>query len=637
MSRSLSPHNTEQAYDTEKPLGGRYQVIRPLGTGGFGRTFLAKDLHLPGHPLCAVKQLKAQAKDDSMLQMARRCFETEAQVLYQLGSHSQIPQLLAHFEEDQEFYLAQEFIEGTPLTKELAPSQTWSQGRAIALIKDILGVLVFVHEQQVIHRDLKPSNLIRRHSDGRIVLIDFGAVKQVSGQSFDPDTGMTNITISIGTQGYMPNEQLAGKPRFSSDIYAVGIIGIQALTGLHPRRLGEDLRGELEWAHRVKEICPEFKDVLDCMVRYDFRDRYTTAKDALEALEAVPIDDLPTVPQLIPIVSAEPAEPAPLDDGASELISSLARSVEREMPVMLEFAKTDVELSHIVAPAQTAAMAVTPAVSAAVTEAMPPAKPEPTRSTVVEEPADSPERFAPFWSLVMAVAVSGVTITSIGAVLSSQILGQVLNRNSAVVPGSQLSTQVTDAWILPPERQASLFFRQAQDLKRTGQFEAALARYDQAIAAKPDLAEAYAGRCDTLNRLQRPDEAIVACNDAIAYEPNYAEAIWSKGNAYVLKGRVYEALQLYDRVTRIKPDFADGWVKHGVALQKLGRSAEALNSLHRGIALYRDSVEAWTTQGEALLTLERYDDAVVAFDKALQLQPDSSRLQQLRDRARARL
>ncbi|HEY9658107.1 MAG TPA: serine/threonine-protein kinase, partial [Allocoleopsis sp.] len=238
MSRSTPQINSD------KPLGGRYKVISQLGAGGFGRTFLAEDLHLPGHPRCVVKQLKPHFKSDDTLQMARRCFNTEAQVLYQLGNYDQIPRLLAHFEDRQEFYLAQEFVAGTSLTAELLEGQPWSEAKVVEFLEDVLRILTFVHQQQVIHRDLKPSNLIRRQPDQKIVLIDFGAVKQVGVQNYDVETGLTNLTISIGTQGYMPNEQLAGKPRFSSDIYAVGIIAIQALTGIHPRYFEEDEKGE---------------------------------------------------------------------------------------------------------------------------------------------------------------------------------------------------------------------------------------------------------------------------------------------------------------------------------------------------------------------------------------------------------
>ena len=273
-----------------RPLGGRYQVIRQLGAGGFSCTFLVKDLHLPNTPRCVLKQLKPQTRNFEALDMARRLFDTEARVLYKLGNHPQIPSLLAHFEDNQEFYLAQEFIEGARLSEEFTKGVSWPEKRVTLLLKEILEVLAFVHRQQVIHRDIKPSNLIRRAQDGRIVLIDFGAVKQVSTSSiYDAELGNTNLTVAIGTQGYMPNEQYAGKPRFSSDVYAVGILGIRALTGVLPHKIDEHPEtSELDWQKLAPGISSELAAVIDKMVRYDFRHRYPTAVEALAALCAIP-------------------------------------------------------------------------------------------------------------------------------------------------------------------------------------------------------------------------------------------------------------------------------------------------------------------------------------------------------------
>ncbi|NJL44765.1 MAG: serine/threonine protein kinase [Leptolyngbyaceae cyanobacterium SM2_3_12] len=271
-------------------LGGRYQILRRLSSGGFSRTFLVSDIHLPNHPKCVIKQLKIQDKDTATLDMARRLFDTEAKVLYQLGNHPQIPALLAHFEEHQEFYLAQEYIEGSRLSSQVEEGKPWSETRVVLLLQEVLEILAFVHRQQVIHRDIKPSNLIRRHQDGKIVLIDFGAVKQVTSSPLvDAETGATNLTVAIGTHGYMPNEQYAGKPRFSSDVYAVGMLGIRALTGMLPQKIEEDpITSELDWRKYAPTVSSALASVLDTMVRYDFRDRYPTAQEALAALQNLP-------------------------------------------------------------------------------------------------------------------------------------------------------------------------------------------------------------------------------------------------------------------------------------------------------------------------------------------------------------
>ncbi|NJK42210.1 MAG: serine/threonine protein kinase, partial [Acaryochloridaceae cyanobacterium SU_2_1] len=165
-----------------RKLAGRYSVVKPLAEGGFGETFLAEDTHLPDSPQCVVKKLKTGSHDPALLQTVRRLFDSEAKVLHQLGDHPQIPRLLAHFEDNEEFYLAEEFVEGESLAEELETGKPLDEDAVLQLLYDILEVLSFVHEKQVIHRDIKPSNLIRRRRDRKLVLIDFGAVKQVTTQ-----------------------------------------------------------------------------------------------------------------------------------------------------------------------------------------------------------------------------------------------------------------------------------------------------------------------------------------------------------------------------------------------------------------------------------------------------------------------
>jgi serine/threonine-protein kinase len=271
----------------ETILAGHYQIVRYLGGGGFGQTFLAKDTHLPGNPLCVVKQLKPQLSDPASLETAKRLFDREAETLYRLGDkHDQIPRLLAHFEQNKEFYLVQEFIDGHPLDREIIPGQKLSEVSVIALLQDLLQVLAFVHEQNVIHRDIKPANLIRRRTDGKIVLIDFGVVKEVSLQAANTHR-QTSVTVTVGSPGYMPSEQVAGRPHFSSDIYAVGMLCMQALTGLTPRQFPQDSRtGEFTCASLSDRVLISLglSEIVDKMVRYDYRQRYQTATEALDAL-----------------------------------------------------------------------------------------------------------------------------------------------------------------------------------------------------------------------------------------------------------------------------------------------------------------------------------------------------------------
>jgi serine/threonine protein kinase len=275
-------------------IGGHYKIIKSLGKGGFGETYLAGDTHLPDNPYRVVKKLKPQSTNPDDLEIAQRLFNTEAQTLYKLGTHNQIPQLFAHFEENQEFYLVQEYIEGHDLTKEIKPGKPLDEPQVIEILQEILTVLDFVHQKNVIHRDIKPANLIRRNSDNKIILIDFGAVKQITSQS--------NYTIPIGTPGYIPSEQLRGQPQLCSDIYAVGIVAIEALTGIQPHQLPTNPdTGEITWRNSVS-VTPELANILDKMIRHHFRYRYQSATEVLQDLKSITrqINSSPTIPSFPP-------------------------------------------------------------------------------------------------------------------------------------------------------------------------------------------------------------------------------------------------------------------------------------------------------------------------------------------------
>ncbi len=263
-----------------KTLRNRFEIVKHLGSGGSGDTYLALDLDLPGRPNCVVKHFQPKDTNPAVLPIAKSLFDREAEVLYQLGNdHDQIPRLFAHFNEDGDFYLVQEFIDGHALTQEIVPGQRLSENVVLNLLKDILEVLSFVHQNNIIHRDIKPQNLMRRHSDQKIVLIDFGSIKKIGALG-------AGLTISVGTPGYMPSEQAKGKPKLCSDIYAVGMIGIQALTGLMPEQLQEDPNtGAVLWRDKA-QVSDALANILDTMVCDRYSQRYQSAAEALQALNS---------------------------------------------------------------------------------------------------------------------------------------------------------------------------------------------------------------------------------------------------------------------------------------------------------------------------------------------------------------
>ena len=270
-------------------LRQRYKIIQQLEGGGIGETYIAEDLDIPANPKpkCIVKRLKPQAMHPDIV----RLFQKEGEILYKLGNnHDAIPKLYAYFEENREFYLIQELINGHDLSKEITPGKQWREGEVMKFLKEILEVLAFVHQNNVIHRDIKPSNIVRCRYDGKLMLIDFGAVKEI-GTLVMNATGQTSYTVAVGTSGYMPSEQEYGHPKFSSDIYAVGMTAIQALTGMLPHLIPKDPDTlEVIWRYRAS-VTDWLAEILTKMVRYDFRQRYVDAAEVLQVL-AQPIAPL---------------------------------------------------------------------------------------------------------------------------------------------------------------------------------------------------------------------------------------------------------------------------------------------------------------------------------------------------------
>ncbi len=268
-----------------KILRQRYKIIDSLGSGGFGDTYLAQDLDLPGKPKCVVKHLSPKSSDPGVLAIAQKLFEREAETLYKLAKDSdQIPKLFAHFQEGTEFYLVQEYIEGQDISKELTSGKKLSESYTIALLKGILEALAVAHQNNIIHRDIKPENLMRRKSDKKIVLIDFGAVKEISVLTKANQPGKTTLTVAVGTPGYMPSEQSNGKPKLSSDVYAVGMVGIKALTGKNPGNLPTYPKtGNIIWRNEA-QVSNRLANILDRMVHEYFPLRYENSIEVLEAL-----------------------------------------------------------------------------------------------------------------------------------------------------------------------------------------------------------------------------------------------------------------------------------------------------------------------------------------------------------------
>jgi serine/threonine-protein kinase len=279
-----------------KFLNGRYKIVQVLNTGDLGQTYVAEDSWLSGTPQCVVKFFKPQGHHPQRWEICQRRFTSDAETLRKLGTHDQLPQFLDAFEEEQGFYLVRELIVGEPLSAELPLGQydnkRWSEVQCIELLEDVLGILEFVHRQGIIHGDIKPSNLIRRLCDGKLVLIDFGVAHPIDTTQVKPRVVPIQRAIApvaIPPLGYIPAEQFSGQLCPNSDLYALGAIAIQALTGLDPLQLQVNpSTGQIDWQKQAA-VSESLACVLNGMVRYDFRYRYQSATDVRTVLKSLVI------------------------------------------------------------------------------------------------------------------------------------------------------------------------------------------------------------------------------------------------------------------------------------------------------------------------------------------------------------
>ncbi|MBE9181943.1 protein kinase [Oculatella sp. LEGE 06141] len=276
-----NPNNAKfcQACGSRLQVARRYQALKLIGQGGFGRTFLAVDSTDPAKPQCVLKQFFPRQQGTSQ-RRAIELFHQEALRLAELGQHPQIPALLDHFQWNDSQYLVQEFIDGLNLEQVLAAEGAFNEAQIRALLSDLLPVLDFIHQNQIIHRDIKPENIIRPNRGDRLVLVDFGASKFATG------TVLARTGTMIGSAGYVAPEQAMGKACFASDLYGLGVTCIHLLTALHPFDLYSVSEDQWVWPQYLPEpVSRSLEQVLDHLLQRATRQRYSNATDVLQDLQ----------------------------------------------------------------------------------------------------------------------------------------------------------------------------------------------------------------------------------------------------------------------------------------------------------------------------------------------------------------
>ncbi|HLO85607.1 MAG TPA: serine/threonine-protein kinase [Nostocaceae cyanobacterium] len=297
-------------------IDNRYQVVRILGQGGFGRSYLAVDKQKAGQQ-CVLKEFAPQVANPQDLQKAKELFEREANVLKKI-QHSQIPRfhssLQAKIGTKDFFFLVQDYIDGDNcyqlLDQRVSQGKTFSEEEVVKLLHNILPVIAYIHAQDVVHRDISPDNLILRRADNLPVLIDFGGVKQLPASKGFWRTQLAANGTLLGKKGYAPEEQIRqGQVFKSSDLYSLAVTALVLLTGKEPQSLYDSYNGVWYWGKEIK-VSPKLEAVLKKMLAYKPSDRYQKAEQVLK--------DLPPV-AITPTSTASTPQPKPANTYLTKL------------------------------------------------------------------------------------------------------------------------------------------------------------------------------------------------------------------------------------------------------------------------------------------------------------------------------
>ena len=311
-------------------LTDRYKIIKQLGHGGFGRTYLAEDNHR-FQELCVLKEFAPQVHGSYALQKSQELFEREAGVLYKL-QHPQIPGFreMFRYKLDGEGYLflVQDYIKGKTyralLENRKLQGKFFREVEVIKFLLQLLPVLEYIHNLGVIHRDISPDNIILQTSDKLPVLIDFGGVKEIATKVASEYAQLESGITRLGKLGYAPDEQMRlGVINNDSDLYALAVTALVLLTGKEPSLLTDVHNLTFNWRIEIS-ISENLGNVLDKMLASKPSDRFSTARQVITALKNVSYSTNLATTQVPPsVVSTPPVSPGQLSSVTTMSVSQV--------------------------------------------------------------------------------------------------------------------------------------------------------------------------------------------------------------------------------------------------------------------------------------------------------------------------
>lgn len=628
-------------------LNDRYRIIDNFSAGMFGQTYLAEDISFPDPRKCIVRRLQIYSKGSEVLKYIHDMLRATLESLSAVNNHDQIPSVLDYFDGEDSFYLVEEYIVGHPLSEELEPHKPLDESYVIDMMRDALTTLAFMHSHLVIHQCIQPTTLIRRHSDNKLVLTGSGMMRKISGQLLESQTQPYQHLMMHPSTTYIPIEQLNGHPQFSSDIYALGMVAIQALSGLPTNILSRikhqngTADEQLSWQSRVN-ASPALVRILERMVHHDHMRRYQTANEVLSDLEALAtaepvlesaepskevMDLTLTEPELEFMVDESDGDIQPASSSEPKLLSLplLGGAV-----VLMVIAGTALALLGRQLPAAFSSANSSTKNTATQNTATQGSQPSPSSNQevseqtiainkLVKEGQDYLRKGKPrdaLSSLTQAIQLDPKNATAY--YLRGDVRMELGDRQNAISDYSEaigLNTNLVAAYVKRGNAKADL-----------GDDQGAIADYTEAITRDGKLSAAYLNRCLSYSNIGEQDKAIADCTQAISLQPGDVFAYQNRGLAYRRQGKIQLALQDLNTAINLDQDDADLYYNRGVIRHDLGDHQGAILDYTKAIDLRPDHALVYYDRALAKIDLDDREGALPDLRKAATLCLDAGRI-----------
>ncbi|OCR00445.1 serine/threonine protein kinase [Oscillatoriales cyanobacterium USR001] len=575
----------------------RYRIIKPIGSNALGKTYLAADTRRPGYPQCVVRELRIPGKSAETPQIIKVIFQRKAETIEKIGRNDKIPSLLAYFEENQNLYLVEELIAGESLAQELTGGKSWTEEQAIAFLEEVLEILVFVHENGVIHRRIQPEHLIRRESDGKLVLIGFRLDKEINplsnsmvgvqpyrsidsnsnGDRYNSDFTPTltngnlpevsHVKEESGTLPqiqdkkqrsvskmaiYAPPEDSANHLHFNSDIYSVGMIAAQGLMGLSIQQLIQ-IKSESEsdkFFDRDRANCSmELANIIDKTIA-PFADRYQSATEVLAELKELISTDQVSAP---PSTIATPAMSQPIPQPRRKIIYFLF-----------------------------AGMAGILIILAAI---------------IYLWQRQAPEAAKEFYERATQKAKQG------------DKAGAIADYTQAI----KLNSQDTN-----------IYYKRANVHYDLGVYQQAIQDYTQAIQLDPNNIKAYYNRGLAYIDIADIRSAVQDFTQVIRLNPTDGDAYYKRALGYYELKDYKTAIEDYTQSIRLNPNDANSYINRGLARSAAGDKQGAMSDFTQAIELEPKKATVYYSRGRARFNLADYKGAMEDFSEAINLEPNQA-------------